>query len=289
MEAKGTKRVPVVNGLFYPDKPDELNSIVEKYVNDVNREEMFKLIKKQTNLDPRITAPIVLIAPHAGYMFSGRVQAFSYTLISGMQFDTVVVMGTAHQKEFDGISVNTDSEYEIPTGSIKVDMDFVEELLKYDEISTVEEAHLQEHSVEVQLPFIKYVLPDARIVPVLFGKQYLSTAEKLYSALVAAVKKLPKNYIFVVSSDLSHYHNYIEAKTLDETLIDHLKSMNEREFYECIKAKKCEACCYGGIITAMLLAKDFGIGKSVVLKYMDSGVATGDRRRVVGYLSAAMY
>ena len=98
-----------------------------------------------------------------------------------------------------------------------------------------------------------------------------------------------KRVLFVVTSDLSHYHNYVDAKNLDETLISDLKKMDPNLLYGDIKDKKCEACCYGGLITGIMLAKNLGSGEAAIIKYMDSGEVTGDRRRVVGYLSAALY
>jgi len=290
MSQNKTKRVPIVSGLFYPSNPEELSSIISKYLDDVNKNEIQNKIREQTSLNIEELKPMVIIAPHAGYMFSGKIQAYSYKVIEDNKYDSVIIIGIAHQRQFKGISVNIDSEYETPLGTVKVNYEFANELKSFDKkIITVEEAHLQEHSVEVQLPYIQKLFPSSKIVPILFGDQHYEYSELLYNALYNTINKLPGNYLFIVTTDLSHYHNYLDAKNLDETFINDLKSMDEERLYNHVKEKKCEACCYAGVITGMMISKNMGKGKVTILEYADSGKITGDRRKVVGYLSAVLF
>ena len=290
MSQNKIKRVPIVSGLFYPSNPDELSNIVDKYLNDVDKNEINEKIKKQTSINTEKLEPLVIVTPHAGYMFSGKIQAYSYKAVSDYKYNSIIIIGIAHQKQFKGISVNLDSEYETPLGSVSVNREFASILKSFDKkIITVEEAHLQEHSIEVQLPYIQKLFPKANIIPILFGEQHYEYSKLLYNAIDAAIKKLPADYLIVITTDLSHYHNYLDAKNLDETFISDLRSMDPDRLYTHIKAKKCEACCYAGVITGMMFSENNGKGKVAILEYTDSGKITGDRRRVVGYLSALLF
>ena len=290
MSQNRTKRVPIVSGLFYPSNPDELSNIIDKYLNDIDKNDIRNKIIEQTSLNIKELKPLVIIAPHAGYMFSGKIQAYSYKVVSEYKYDSIIIIGIAHQRQFKGISVNMDSEYETPLGTVKVNFEFANELKNFDKkIITVEEAHLQEHSVEVQLPYIQKLFPSSTIVPILFGEQYYEYSELLYNALNSTVNKLSGSYLFIITTDLSHYHNYLDAKNLDETFISDLKEMEEKRLYTHVKEKKCEACCYAGVITGMMISKNMGKSRIAILEYADSGKITGDRRRVVGYLSAVLF
>ncbi|MFW6180693.1 MAG: AmmeMemoRadiSam system protein B [Spirochaetota bacterium] len=290
MAEEYTLRHPVVSGLFYPDGEEQLRSGVEGYLARVDRGALAEEVGKQTGLDPSAQPPLAVIAPHAGYIYSGGVQAFSYALLDRFVFDTVVVMGPAHQTPFRGISVNLDNAYQTPLGSVEVDLDAARKLLEHDgALQRHEDAHLGEHSVEVQLPFLQVALPGVRIVPVLFGEQSRATAEKLAGALSWLMEELPRRYLCVASSDLSHYHSHVDASAMDRTLINDVKNLDLDSFAEHIQSGKTEACGFAPIMTGMMLSAQRGRGRAAVLKYSDSGEVSGNRRNVVGYLAALLY
>ena len=293
MSRNKTKRAPIVSGLFYPDNPDELNNLIDKFLGDIDENEIRdKLISEISSDINEIKGlkPLVIVTPHAGYMFSGKIQAYSYSVARGHSYDSIIIIGISHQKQFKGISVNIDSEYETPLGIVSVNQEFAKILKSFDKkITTVEDAHLQEHSIEVQLPFIQKLFPNTKIVPILFGDQKYEYSELLFNAIKNAIKQIPGDYLVVATTDLSHYHNYIDAKNLDETFISDLKTMNAEQLYQNVMDNKSEACCYACVITGMMISKNLGKGKISVLQYVDSGKITGDRRRVVGYLSAVMF
>jgi len=291
MKKEYNLRHPVVSGLFYPDDENELKQTIEEYLSKVDRRSLINEIGRQTGIpDPEKELPLVLVSPHAGYIFSGEVQAYGFSLLAGKTVDAAVIVGPAHQASFEGLSVSLDDAYEIPLGIVEVELDLAKNLVSFDSSFKVrEEAHLAEHSVEVQLPFVKAVLPRAKIVPVLMGEQSLETAVILKDALVQLLKAYNGKCVIIASSDLSHYHSRIEALELDQALIQSLKQMDAEALFADIKSGSSEACGFGGILAGILLSKELGKGKSAILAYRDSGEISGDRRRVVGYLSAVMY
>ena len=115
------------------------------------------------------------------------------------------------------------------------------------------------------------------------------TTDLLKKALIATMKSKPKNYTVVVSSDLSHYHSHVEAQSYDKTLIQDIRKVDSRSFFNNIQSRNSEACGFGGILTALMFIKEAGKGKSAILHYMDSGEVSGDRKKVVGYVSASLY
>ncbi|MBN2322413.1 MAG: AmmeMemoRadiSam system protein B [Spirochaetes bacterium] len=286
-----TLRHPVVSGLFYPDDKTELQSAVDSYLEEVDTNALYEIIGRQTSIEnPQSLTPIVLVAPHAGFIFSGRVQASSYALLKNRTVDTAVIMGPSHLDRFDGVALALDDAFSTPLGISRVDKEFS---LRLAEICTVtsenEKAHLSEHVVEVQLPFLQRLFPSVRIVSLLFGGHDLETVTSLYEALCETMDTVKRRYIVIASSDLSHYHPRTDAVVLDDAVIRGIEKMDPESLYADITAGRAEACGSGAILTGILLARKKGLGKSAILRRMDSGEVSGDRKRVVGYVSAAMY
>jgi AmmeMemoRadiSam system protein B len=291
MDKEYKLRHPIVSGLFYPDRSDELRGDIESNLKKIDRGHLYNSIAEQTKLKgPAKAKPLVLITPHAGFIFSGFLQAHSYALLESFKIDTVIIIGPAHQASFKGISINLDNAYQTPLGEINVDLDFSSRLIQYDRVfQHHEDAHLGEHSIEVQLPYIQQILPDTKIVPILFGEQSWDYSSLLKNALVSLLKDRQKSHVIVASTDLSHYHSHVDAQAMDNKIIEDIRKLDPDSFYGHIHDGKAEACGWGGILTGMLLVKEIGSRKSAILRYMDSGEVSGDRRKVVGYLSAALY
>jgi AmmeMemoRadiSam system protein B len=290
MEIERTLRHPVVSGIFYPDDREELENTVSGYIEQVDEAGLADSLLKAGGGIRRDETPHAVIVPHAGYIFSARAQAHAYCLLKGARVDTAVLIGPAHQQSFPGISVNDDSAYRTPLGDVEVDRESVEKLRSFhDSIGKNEEAHLREHAIEVQLPFLQTVLPGVSIVPVLMGEQTRDTSLLLKNALVSLAKDLPKTFLLIVSSDLSHYHSHVEASVMDRVLLDDVESCDPEKFYEHIREGRSEACGFGGILSALMYVRETGRGRSAILYYTDSGEVSGDRKKVVGYLSAALY
>jgi AmmeMemoRadiSam system protein B len=149
-----------------------------------------------------------------------------------------------------------------------------------------EPAHRDEHSLEIQLPFLQKVIPDFKMVPIVMGDQSLKNCKKLASVIEEFIDE---RTLLVASTDLSHYHSQVEAEELDNIIIEAIRDFAPERLADDLGQRKCEACGGGPVVTTMLALKAKGAKKARVLKYATSGDITGDREQVVGYLSAAIY
>jgi hypothetical protein len=268
-------RKSVIAGSWYPGDPSVLRKDIQNY---------FKVVP-----DLAVEGEIVaLIAPHAGYIYSGQVAAYAYKLICGKKYDAVVVIGPSHRVAFSGVSIYSRGGYETPLGVVSVNKSLAEAIKDLNEIiNEIPAAHLQEHSLEIQLPFMQVALGDFSFVPLVMGDQGENTCRKLAAAIHQAAGG--RKILIVASSDLSHFHDYNMAKKLDEIILRHLKESDAAGLIETFAGGTAEACGGGPIVVAILAAHMFGANKAHLLKYANSGDITGDKSSVVGYASAVYY
>jgi len=268
-------RESVIAGSWYPGNASRLQQEVQEYLSQAS----------VTDFKGQL---IALISPHAGYRYSGQVAAYAYKVLETQKFDTVVVIAPSHRAYFKGVSVYDRGGYRTPLGVVALDRELVAELKERESrISYVPKAHSQEHSLEIQLPFIQVVMPESKLVPLVMGDQSFDTCQWLAQALAHCIRD--KSVVVVASSDLSHFHPYKEAKILDQVVIDRVNEFDARGLSDDLAGGKCEACGGGPMVTAMLLAHELGANKSRVLHYANSGDVTGDRSGVVGYMAAALW
>ncbi|MGV8073948.1 MAG: AmmeMemoRadiSam system protein B [Syntrophobacteraceae bacterium] len=268
-------REPVLAGSWYPGDPKALKEMVEGFVSRA----------AQNEVPGRLTA---LVAPHAGYVFSGQVAAYAYKILQKREFQTVVVIAPSHQAAFSGVSVYDRGGFRTPLGVVPLDSAFISALEKRESrIRFIPNAHAKEHAIEIQLPFLQTVLQEFKLVPLIMGDQDISTCRWLAEALADCIKD--KSVLVVASSDLSHFHSYDQAKVLDQVVIDRINALDPEGLSENLLKGKCEACGGGPMVAAMLLAGKQGTTAGKVLNYANSGDVTGDRNRVVGYLAAAFW
>jgi len=269
-------REPAVAGMFYPDKPDLLSSDVKKYLENAKKEKIEGEI-------------IALLSPHAGYKYSGQVAAYAYKLIEGKDLDSVVMIAPSHRALFKGESLYDRGGFRTPLGVVPIDVELSKKLMeKRKEIQFFPEAHAQEHSLEVQIPFLQTVSKSFKIIPIVMEPYWSwETCQSLASAIAETVKG--RKVLLVASSDLSHYHPYDHAVRLDKIVLNHIEQFDPEGFYRDLKENRCEACGGGPIISIMLAAKALGANRGKVLKYLNSGDVTGDRGHVVGYGAAVFY
>lgn len=270
-------REPAIAGAWYPGSAIELRQAVSSYLAAVPAK------------DPAPPQSVVaLIAPHAGYAYSGQVAAFAYKQIEGREFDTVVVIAPSHRVPFTGIAVFDRGGFRTPLGVMELDRSFITALEKKNRsIRFVPGAHTQEHALEIQLPFLQVLLPRARLVPLLMGDQDWTTCLALADALAEACAG--KSVLIVASSDLSHFHPHDAARKLDQVVIDNVNGFDPNGLQNALTQFRCEACGGGPMVTAMLAASKLGATRSRVLHYANSGDVTGDRSRVVGYMAAVFF
>lgn len=268
-------RKSAIAGSWYPGKPDVLLDDIEKYFSAASNLELKGDIK-------------ALIAPHAGYIYSGKIAAYAYGLIRGEKYDTVIVIGPSHRVAFRGVSVFTGGGYETPLGVVPVDEVMGRKIISLNkDVQEIPAAHTSEHSIEIQLPFLQVALDKFSFVPLVMGDQNESTCQNLAQAIHEAAGD--KRVLVVGSSDLSHFHDYQKAVKLDSVSIKYLEAADAEGLLANLNANKTEACGGGPMVASILAAKKMGASRAKVLKYANSGDVTGDKTSVVGYVSAVYY
>lgn len=271
-------RYPSVAGTFYPDNKKDLLALLDL------------LFKNNAPAKKRNIGCI--IAPHAGYIYSGAIAAEGYTQLSGQKFDTVIVISPSHHEYFRGCSVYP-GNYATVLGEIETDMEFCNQLIAKSPLVRMSEiGHGREHALEVQLPFLQYILGSFKLVPVVMGQQNYATATGLAELLTRIGKTKSfedKQLLIVSSSDLSHFYNAAHAKALDDIIISDIQSLDDKKLDQDILEKKGEACGYGPIISGIKSAKINTFSQCLITAYGHSGEVNNDLDRVVGYVSAVIY
>ncbi|MEA3500278.1 MAG: AmmeMemoRadiSam system protein B [Candidatus Marinimicrobia bacterium] len=272
------KRKPVVAGQFYPGGKTELEETIDKYFEDISVE-----ILEQNEI-------MGIIAPHAGYIFSGFQAAKAYKNIIGRSYDTVCVISPSHQEYFEGCSVYSGDTYETPLGEIKINSKLREKIDNFDVINISDNGHHSEHALEVQLPFIQRALSNSfSLIPIVVGSQNDFTVKKLSEVVKFLRKEMKNKILFVASSDLSHFHDYETAEYMDKKLVKLINDYDYDKLWKKIQLNEIEACG-GGPITSMMMGLDnITDRKTKTFGYMNSGDVIGDKSRVVGYTSAVIY
>lgn len=221
-------------------------------------------------------------------MYSGPVAAFAYKTVEHEEFDVVIVIGPSHYHGFLGASVDTMVGRTTPLGKVEFDLPLARKIMKHNKkIINDPRAHIEEHSVELQIPFLQKVLKKFKVIEIVMGSHDYDMCETLSDAIVAATKG--RKVLVVASSDLSHFHTQEEAEVLDNILIESVSKYDPELLYKRLAQDSCEACGGAPIITAMLVARKKGATTAKSLEYATSGNTSGDYSQVVGYLAAAFF
>jgi hypothetical protein len=268
-------RESAIAGSWYPGESENLKKMLQDFLEKV----------PEPVCPGQLTA---LISPHAGYVYSGQTAAYAYKFLEKQSYDTVVVIAPSHRARFAGVSVYDQGGFKTPFGVMPLDTEIISALKAKDAaIRFIPEAHASEHSLEIQLPFIQYLMPKARLVPLVMGDQSLQLCQSLAKTIADTVKG--KSVLLVASTDLSHFHPDKEARKLDQVVQDKVKNFDPEGLGNALASGECEACGGGPVAAVMLAAKMLGANQTQILKYSNSGEISGDYERVVGYLSAAIW
>ena len=266
-------RPAAVAGTWYPGTAAELAAAVDAHLAHATRDVEGELV--------------ALIAPHAGLMYSGPVAAHAYRLLEGRSFDVAVIVGPSHFVAFDGVAVFPSGGFETPFGVVPIDAGCAAALAEASPIVREHEsAHAREHSIEMQLPFLRHLAPGLPMVPLVMGRQAPDTARALGDALSTVLRG--RRALLIASTDLSHYHDATEAARLDAVVIDLVSRLDAEGLQSALDACPEHACGGGPTVAVMRAARQFGARDAVVLEYRDSGDVSGDKSAVVGYLAAAL-
>lgn len=274
-------RTPAVAGQFYPSAKKELSEIVAQFLSKA----------KKQNLNGKI---IGLISPHAGYVFSGQTAAWAYKQIEGKQIDTIVLIGSSHNYPVKGAALWTGGNFSTPLGEIAVDEQLTKELLSSKIFQPNNNAHIPEHSLEVQIPFLQTVNKNFKIVAILINdeRHYKDVAEIIAKTIVASKKSV----LLVASTDMTHYPAKKDAETVDKNILDTIARFNPDELIQAdkkwlskgIPELHCTLCGLPAVLTVMEASKILGADKSAIINYSNSAASVyGDANRVVGYGAVA--
>lgn len=263
-----------VAGSFYPADPAALSAMIDDMLARASQ--------------PAINDPILaVVAPHAGYPYSGPVAAYAYSALKGHKYSRVVVIAPSHYEAFGFTSIYNGDAYATPLGTIPVDKTFAAQLAKMDSTMKLSSrGHVAtpqgaEHALEVELPWLQRVLGDFQLVPIVMGAQNYESSRALGVALARLIHG--SDTLIVASSDLSHYHPYDDAVKLDHKTLNALQDWDYFSMSRNFEARIWEACGGAPIVAAMIAAERMGANEARVLQYANSGDTTGDRSRVVGY------
>lgn len=272
-------RPPMFAGTFYNLDPGLLKKQIDT---------CFKI--KPRYEKKKIKAAIV---PHAGYVYSGSVAAHVYSIIEKANY---LILGTNHSGMGADFALMKRGLWKTPLGEVIVDENMADKLMKecnlieYDVIP-----HENEHSIEVQLPFLQYKFGnDFKFLPLtvlsnFVDKNLLENSKAVGKAIGKVLKKKREEWIILASSDFSHHIPHTTAEKIDKYTIKSILKMNEDEFIKSVNEKRASICGIGAITTVMAVAKEMGAKKAELLKYATSGDVTKERHSVVGYASIIFY
>ena len=266
-------RSPAAADRFYPADEDEVRADIEA---------CFRAGPglPGTRSSERSTKAVVV--PHAGYMYSGICASYAFkALAEEARPEAYVIIGPDHYGNGYALSTCTE-EYWTPFGECEFAWDVAAPLL--ETIPDVPEAHSREHSVEVELPFLKYIDPDAKIIPIIMGDQRRFAAEEL-AAMLRVIAEA-HDVVVIASSDLVHYVPRNYAEEMDSRFLGHVKGLDVDAMYSCVRVNRLSVCGYGPIATAILTTSP---EHADILCQTDSSVASGDTDAVVGYGSVRMF
>lgn len=277
----GAIRPPAFAGSFYPADPERLAGEVDAFL---------AAVPPPASGAPPIRA---LIVPHAGYVYSGAVAAHAYRLVAGRRHPTVVLLGSSHRAGYPAAALWPAGAFRTPLGEIPVDAALTRRLLDSGPPFTAQTApHLDDHVLEVQLPFLQRALGEFRLVPVMLGTSDAATARAVGDAIADAADP---DTLVIASTDLSHYPAYDDACSADAKTIAAILTADPDQLVRTLRAMEKSPprntstflCSEGAVLAAMTCARRFGASSGTLLRYANSGDTAGDKKRVVGYAAIA--
>lgn len=261
------RRKPAVSGYFYPAREDDLKKMVAGMLDTE--------IKKEK--------AVCVVSPHAGFEYSGSVAGavFSSVEIPG----AFVILGPSHRPIQSRVAVMTEGVWDTPLGEARIETSLAELIMNHSPlVETDEIAHVHEHSLEVQLPFIQYLRKDVAIVPLCLSYHLsFKELEDLGRAIAKGIMDFKKDVLIVASTDMSHYVEQSVAKKKDFLAIDRILELDAQGLHDTVERENISMCGFQPTTSAVVASKELGAEKAVLIKYQTSGDKTGDTSEVVGY------
>lgn len=277
-------RMPAVAGSFYPSQPDALRRlIIQCFQHRIG-----------PGVVPELHSPpegklLGLIVPHAGYIYSGPVAAHSYNSLSQNGFQWVLLLGPNHtgmgEEEF---AIMSQGFWRTPLGDMEIAQEKAALLKSIPQLREDPSAHWREHSLEVQLPFLQFLSPDAQFVPICISSIDLLAIKEVGKA-VGELLKGKREAVIIASTDLSHYHSHSTASKLDHLAIEAILQLDSNLLWERVHNIPISMCGYAPVIVLLEACKTMGVKEAKLLKYATSGEISGDFSQVVGYCAMAFF
>ncbi|MBN1161513.1 MAG: AmmeMemoRadiSam system protein B [Dehalococcoidales bacterium] len=260
------KRYPSAAGYFYPASPAEIKSMMARFIDkDAPKEEV-----------------VGLLMPHAGYQYSGAVAGAT---LSRIKFkDTFIIIGPTHSGLGKPFSVMPEGTWETPLGEVEVDAELAGKIISLSKYAEADyRAHEDEHAIEVQVPFLQYIKPDVRIVPIILAGVSDNVYKEIGHAIARAIKELKREAVILASGDMTHHEPHETAKRKDMAAVEAMLELDEDELTRRYNGMHITMCAHGPVVTLMAAAKELGVAGAELIKYQTSGETTGDYDAVVGY------
>lgn len=281
------KRKAIVAGSFYEGNRESLEQQIKNcFLHPIGPQEM------PITADKKKEREIMgIISPHAGFMFSGPVAAHSYFQLSLEKTPkTIIILGPNHRGSRGDISLMSKGQWETPLGVLEIDDLTASKLIAQDENKFIKDdlqAHLLEHSIEVQLPFLQFIYPanEYKILPVGITNQQLSVMKYMAEVIYQAIKDNSSEFLLIASSDFNHYEDQEITRRKDAEAIKQIINMNSSQLYKVIQDNDASICGPGPISVVIEVCERLGIKEGKLLKYATSGDVSGIYDQVVGYAS----
>lgn len=260
-------REPVVAGAFYPETKSQLVKMLEKFTEPAAEK----------------TDAISVICPHAGYVYSGPTAGAVYKGITIPE--TVVILGPNHTGHGQPYAVANHNNWQTPLGEVELNREIIKKLVEKSKYLEADEvAHEEEHSIEVQVPFLQFFKNNVKIVPVsLSGFLNDPAWAEIGKVLADVIQESKKEVLIVASTDMTHYEDQKSAESKDRYAIEAILSLNEDQLIERVSEKDISMCGYGPVIVSIIASKHLGAKKGTLVRYATSGDVSGNYDRVVGY------
>ena len=260
-------RQPAVADRFYPGNPTQLS-------------QQIKTLLPVNTLHSKRKA-FAAICPHAGYMYSGRVAAETLSAIEIPK--TVVILGLNHHGQGAPVALSL-ADWHMPLGEVSVNHKVAKMLLDANSpIVHDEVAHKYEHSIEVQIPFLQVLQPDLNIIPIVLSHVSYPMCEQIAATIAGVINTVSEDILIIASTDMSHYESRESATLKDTQVLQRIEQLNPRGVYDIVHSKRISMCGIIPVSVALIAAKSLGATSAEVIRYTDSGEASGDTSQVVGY------
>jgi len=259
-------RKPAVAGSFYPADAKSVASMLEAYVDKKRKKEK----------------AVGVVSPHAGYIYSGAVAGEVFSAVEPPP--TAVILAPDHRGAGTAFTLFPEGSWETPLGEVQIDDELVSAIAKHSKLVEVDpDAHLFEHSAEVQVPFLQHIKPDIKIVVTMISTMRFDDLVDFGKELAECVTQTKKDVLVVASSDMTHYESHESASAKDKIAIDRILELDERGLFDAVRNHSITMCGVAPTISMLSFAKKMGAREARLVKYMTSGQTSGDYAQVVGY------